>query len=90
MIAMSCNMSSHFAVFPSCISIAARLAAPFSRFLQFRKPLRAPAQIDGKDLGTINSPALCQSLLGVYLGKSAVSPDAKENIGSGLAKLIAE
>lgn len=48
------------------------------------------SKIDGKDAGTVQSPALCQSLLGVYLGKSAVSPDAKESIGSGLAKLIAE
>lgn len=48
------------------------------------------AQIDGKDAGTIKSPALCQSLLGVYLGEKAVSPDAKESIGSGLAAMLAE
>lgn len=45
-------------------------------------------QIDGKHAGTIKSRALCQSLLGIYLGSSPVSPDAKESIGTGLAALV--
>jgi hypothetical protein len=47
-------------------------------------------QIDGREASTIRSRALCHSLLGVYLGNSPVSPDAKENIGAGLAAMIAQ
>ena len=46
-------------------------------------------QIDGKTASAIKSRALCHSLLGVYLGNNPVSPDAKQNIGSGLASMLA-
>lgn len=48
------------------------------------------AQIDDKFAGTIYSQALCRSLLGIYLGPSPVSPDAKTSIGSGLAHLVSK
>lgn len=48
------------------------------------------SKIDGKLAGTIRSRALCEAVLGVYLGRDPVSPDAKQNIGSGLATMLAE
>lgn len=45
-------------------------------------------KIDEKFASAIYSKSLCRSLLGIYLGASPVSPDAKASIGTGLATLI--
>lgn len=41
-------------------------------------------------VGTIQSPALVKALFDIYLGRDAVSADAKKSFGSGLAALLAE
>eukprot|EP00798_Chlamydomonas_sp_ICE-L_P015760 gene15761-21883_t len=44
--------------------------------------------IGGKKKGVINSPALCRSLFGVYLGPDAVAPKAKSTFGQNLATAL--
>lgn len=47
-------------------------------------------QIDGKQVGTIQSPALVKALFDIYVGSDPVSSDAKRSIGKGLAALLNE
>jgi len=46
--------------------------------------------IDGKEVGVIKSANLVKALYGVYIGSDPVSPDAKKDIGYGLAALLNE
>jgi hypothetical protein len=41
-------------------------------------------------VGVIKSPNLVKALYGVYIGSDSVSPDAKQDIGYGLAALLNE
>ncbi|KAF6264171.1 chalcone isomerase [Scenedesmus sp. NREL 46B-D3] len=47
-------------------------------------------QIDGKQVGTIQSPALVKALFDVYVGPDPVSADAKNSIAKGLVALMNE
>lgn len=47
-------------------------------------------QVNGKQMGVLESPALVHSLFSIYLGPNAVSPEAKSNIGQGLVELLNE
>eukprot|EP00882_Tetradesmus_deserticola_P028756 GHRQ01032040.1.p2 GENE.GHRQ01032040.1~~GHRQ01032040.1.p2 ORF type:complete len:144 (+),score=72.36 GHRQ01032040.1:722-1153(+) len=47
-------------------------------------------QIDGKQVGSIQSPALVKALFDIYVGPDPVSTDAKSSIAKGLAALINE
>jgi len=68
--------------------------------VQFRKGLEVAfathhkgelvTKIDGKQAGTIHSPALVKALFDIYVGPDAVSADAKRSFGKGLATLLNE
>uniref|UniRef100_A0A383W2M2 Chalcone isomerase domain-containing protein n=1 Tax=Tetradesmus obliquus TaxID=3088 RepID=A0A383W2M2_TETOB len=47
-------------------------------------------QIDGKQVGSIQSPALVKALFDIYVGPDPVSADAKKSIGKGLVALMNE
>lgn len=47
-------------------------------------------QIDGKQVGSINSPALVKALFDIYVGPDPVSSEAKRSFGKGLAALLNE
>ncbi|KAF8060612.1 FAP2 [Scenedesmus sp. PABB004] len=47
-------------------------------------------QIDGKQVGSISSPALVKALFDIYVGPDPVSDEAKRSIGRGLAALVNE
>eukprot|EP00238_Polyblepharides_amylifera_P005503 CAMPEP_0196581286 /NCGR_PEP_ID=MMETSP1081-20130531/33434_1 /TAXON_ID=36882 /ORGANISM="Pyramimonas amylifera, Strain CCMP720" /LENGTH=197 /DNA_ID=CAMNT_0041901463 /DNA_START=364 /DNA_END=957 /DNA_ORIENTATION=- len=46
-------------------------------------------QFEGKTLGCINSPALCEALFDIYLGSNPVSKELKENLALGVAQILA-
>jgi hypothetical protein len=48
------------------------------------------AQVDGKQVGSINSPALVQALFDIYVGPDPVSNEAKKSFGKGLELLLNE
>mmetsp|Transcript_24438 Transcript_24438/g.67942 ORF Transcript_24438/g.67942 Transcript_24438/m.67942 type:complete len:111 (+) Transcript_24438:679-1011(+) len=46
--------------------------------------------VDEKKVKTIESPHLNKALMGIYMGDSPVSEDAKANFGRGLASVLSE
>ncbi len=48
------------------------------------------ALYSGIQMGTLESPALVQSLFSIYLGPDPVAPEAKSSIGQGLVQLLNE
>ncbi|KAI8477278.1 MAG: chalcone isomerase [Monoraphidium minutum] len=47
-------------------------------------------KVDGKQVGTIESPELVKALFDIYLGSDAVSADAKASFAQGLSALLRE
>jgi len=44
--------------------------------------------IDGKKKGEVSSGPLARALLNTYIGEGPVSKDAKEDIGTGLLRIV--
>lgn len=51
---------------------------------------RLTTKVDGKQVGVINSPTFSRSLFEIYLGKDAVSAEAKQTFGKNLAITLKE
>jgi hypothetical protein len=49
---------------------------------------RLITKADGKELGSLGSRALSETLMDIYLGNNPVSPVAKAAFGQGLASMI--
>lgn len=45
-------------------------------------------RIDGQEIGTVQSPLLCQALFDLYIGDNAFDKPAKETMGLGFASLL--
>ena len=51
---------------------------------------RLLTQIDGKEVGTVRSRALCESVQTIYMGPDPVAPDAKASFAEGIARMLTE
>ncbi len=48
------------------------------------------SQVDGKEVTSVRSRALCESVQTIYMGPDPVAPDAKKSFAEGIARMLAE
>ena len=50
----------------------------------------AATQVDGKEVTSVRSRALSESVQTIYMGSDPVAPDAKKGFAEGIARMLAE